>query len=184
MATHPAWLKVDGQPVILAYVWGFAGNATWSTVRDRLTAGGRTPLLVGDSTNPADLVLADGLATYSGTLFSPDVRTLMRDTVSAVRTYHLLGANWGGPRIAVATVMPGYDETRIVGRPGRSVSRADGDFYDRQWEAALASGADWVVISTWNEWAENTQIEAGQRFGQSYVWRTRFWTAALKTAPR
>ena len=184
MATHPAWLKVDGRPVILAYVWGFAGNGVWSAVRDRLNAGGRQPLLVADSTNPADLVLADGLSTYSGTLFSPDVRTLMRDTVSAVRSYHLLGANWGSPRIAVATVMPGYDETRLVGRSGRAVSRESGEFYDRQWEAALASGADWVVISTWNEWAENTQVEAGQRFGSFYVWRTRFWTAALKTAPR
>ena len=59
-----------------------------------------------------------------------------------------------------------------------------GEFYDRQWEAALASGTDWVVISTWNEWAENTEVEAGQRFGQFYVWRTQFWTAALKHAPR
>jgi hypothetical protein len=184
LATHPAWLKVDGRPVIFAYVWGFAGSATWSTVRDRLQAGGRTPLLLADSTNPTDLLLADGLATYSGTLFAPDVRSLMRDTVSATRLYHLLGANWGNPRIAVSTVMPGYDETRLAGRSGRVVPRLDGAFYDRQWQAALASGTDWVVISTWNEWAENTHVEAGQRFGELYVWRTRFWSAALKNAPR
>ena len=184
LATHPAWLKVDGRPVIFAYVWDFAGNPTWTTVRERLRAGGRTPLLMADSTNPASLLVADGLSTYSGTLFAPDVGTLMRDTVSATRLYHLLGANWGPPRIAVATVMPGYDETRIVGRPGRVVPRENGAFYDRQWQAALASGTDWVVISTWNEWAENTQVEAGQRFGEIYVWRTRFWSAALKTAPR
>jgi hypothetical protein len=184
LATHPAWLKVDGRPVIFAYVWDFTGNATWNTIRERLRAGGRTPLLMADSTNPANLLVADGLSTYSGTLFAPDVRTLMRDTASATRAYHLLGSNWGSQRIAVATVMPGYDETRLVGRSGRVVPRLDGEFYDRQWEAALASGADWVVISTWNEWAENTQVEAGQRFGQFYVWRTRFWTAALKTAPR
>jgi hypothetical protein len=183
-ATHPAWLKVDGRPVIFAYVWGFAGDETWRTVLDRVHAGGRHPLMIADSTTPADLSLADGLATYSGTLFSPDVGALMRDTVSAVRTYHLLGATYGSPRIAAATVMPGYDETRITGRPGRVVARSGGEFYDRQWEAALASGADWIVISTWNEWAENTQVEAGQRFGQFYVWRTRFWSAALKTAPR
>jgi hypothetical protein len=181
---HPAWLKVDGRPVIFAYVWDLAGAATWNTVRERLRASGRTPLLLGDSTNPDSLLLADGLATYSGTLFTPDVQTLMRETASASRAYHLLGANRGSPRIAVATVMPGYDETRLVGRPGRVVHRAGGEFYDRQWQAALASGADWVVISTWNEWAENTQIEAGQRFGEFYVWRTRFWTAALKAAPR
>lgn len=184
LATHPAWLRVDGRPVIFAYAWDFAGGATWNTVRDRLRAGGRTPLLMADSTNPANLLVADGLSTYSGTLFAPDVRTLMRDTASATRAYHLLGANWGSPRIAVATVMPGYDETRLVGRSGRVVARVDGEFYDRQWQAALASGADWVVISTWNEWAENTHVEAGRRFGEFYVWRTRFWSAALKTAPR
>ena len=184
LATHPAWLKVDGRPVIFAYVWDFAGSATWNTVRERLRAGGRTPVLMADSTNPANLLVADGLSTYSGTLFAPDVAALMRDTASAVRMYHLLGANWGGPRIAVATVMPGYDETRLLGRSGRVVARVGGEFYDRQWQAALASGADWVVISTWNEWAENTQVEAGQRFGEFYVWRTRFWSAALKTAPR
>jgi hypothetical protein len=184
LATHPAWLKVDSRPVIFAYVWDFAGNPTWNTVRERLRAGGRAPILMADSTNPASLLVADGLSTYSGTLFAPDVRTLMRETASATRAYHLLGANWGSARIAVATVMPGYDETRIVGRSGRVVSRLDGEFYDGQWEAALGSGADWVVISTWNEWAENTQVEAGQRFGQSYIWRTRFWTAALKNAPR
>jgi hypothetical protein len=184
LATHPAWLKVEGRPVIFAYVWDFAGNPTWNTVRERLRAGGRTPLLMADSTNPASLLVADGLSTYSGTLFAPDVRTLMRDTASATRAYHLLGTNWGSPRIAVATVMPGYDETRLAGRSGRVVPRLDGEFYDRQWEAALGSGADWVVISTWNEWAENTQVEAGQRFGQFYIWRTRFWAAALKTAPR
>jgi hypothetical protein len=184
LATHPSWLKVDGRPVIFAYVWDFAGNPTWNTVRERLQAGGRTPLLMADSTNPASLLVADGLSTYSGTLFAPDVRTLMRETVSATRLYHLLGANWGSPRIAVATVMPGYDETRIVGRPGRTVPRENGAFYDRQWQAALSSGTDWVVISTWNEWAENTHVEAGQRFGETYVWRTRFWSAALKTAPR
>ena len=122
LATHPAWLKVDGRPVILAYVWGFAGDDTWRTVLGRVRAGGRNPLLIGDSTNPAHLSLADGLATYSGTLFSPDVGALMRTTVSAVRTYHLLGAAYGSPRIAAATVMPGYDETRLVGRSGRVVA--------------------------------------------------------------
>ncbi len=184
LATHPAWLKVDGRPVIFAYVWGFAGDATWLTVLDRLHASGRNPLMMADSTNPGHLLLADGLATYSGTLFTPDVATLMRETASAARVYHLLFSADGRPRIAAATVMPGYDETRLPGRSGRVVSRSGGEFYDRQWQAALASGADWVVISTWNEWAENTQVEAGQRFGETYVWRTRFWSAAFVGSPR
>ena len=152
-ATHPAWLKVDGRPVIFAYAWGFAGDATWRTVLDRLQAGGRRPLLIADSIEPAHLTQAAGLATYSGTLFAPDVARLMRDTVSASRTWHLLGAAYGTPRIATATVMPGYDETRLANRPGRVVARGTGEFYNRQWQVVLDSGADWDVVSTWNEWA-------------------------------
>ena len=98
LATHPAWLKVDGRPVIFAYVWDSPATTPGRTVR-ALRAGGRNPLLIGDSTNPGNLSVADGLATYSGTLFSPDVGALMRDTVSAVRMYHLLG----GPTAARAS---------------------------------------------------------------------------------
>ena len=60
---------------------------------------------MADSTDPAHLDLAAGLATYSGTLFAPDVGRLMHDTVSATRTWHLLGAAYGSPRIAAATVI-------------------------------------------------------------------------------
>ena len=162
LATHPAWLKVDGRPVIFAYVWDFAGNATWDTVRQRLRAGGRTPLLMADSTNPANLLLADGLSTYSGTLFAPDVRTLMRDTASATRAYHLLGAEWGSPRIAVATVMPGYDETRPARpiRPGRAAPRR------RVLRWAVGSGARRAAPTGWS-------ISTLERVGREHPGRGR-----------
>jgi hypothetical protein len=183
-ATHPAFLKVDGRPVLFAYIWGFAGRDFWQTVIGRVRASGRQPLVMADTTNPAELAIADGTFTYSGTLFEPDVPALLRESVAAARTWHLLGAAYGPPRVAAASVIPGYDETRLGRDTARVVDREGGEFYNRQWQAALASGADWVVITSWNEWAENTQIEAGQRFGQWYVWRTRFWSAAFVHAPR
>jgi hypothetical protein len=183
-ATHPAFLKIDGRPVLFAYIWGFAGRDVWQTVLSRVRAGGRQPLLIADTTSPSELALADGTFTYSGTLFEPDVPALIRRSVSGARAYHLLGTGFGAPRIAAASVIPGYDETRLGRDTRRAVDRQDGEFYDRQWQAALAANPDWVVITSWNEWAENTQIEAGQRFGEIYVWRTRFWSAAFRHAPR
>jgi hypothetical protein len=183
-ASHPAFLKVDSRPVLFAYIWGFAGRDVWQTVLGRVRATGRQPLMMADTTSPNELVLADGTFTYSGTLFEPDVPTLMRRSVVGTRAWHLLGAAYGPPRIAAASVIPGFDETRLGRDSQRVVDRQGGDFYDRQWQAALATDPDWVVITSWNEWAENTEIEAGQRFGRFYVWRTRFWSAAFQHAPR
>ena len=181
-ANHPSFLKIDGRPVLFAYIWGFAGDDVWRTVLARVRATGRNPLVMADTVDAGPLALADGTFTYSGTLFDP--LSLMQQSVRAARAYHLLGAESGGPRIAAASVIPGYDETRL-GRPTRrAVDREGGEFYDRQWQAALATNPDWVVVTSWNEWAENTQIEPGQRFGEYYVWRTRFWSAAFTRAPR
>lgn len=181
-ASHPAFLKVDGRPVLFAYIWGFAGDDVWRAVLSRVRAGGRNPLVMADSLQTAALAVADGTFTYSGTLFEPLTR--MQQSVRGARAYHLLGAEFGTPRIAAASVIPGYDETRLGRLTRRAVDREGGEFYDRQWQAALATNPDWVVITSWNEWAENTQIEPGQRFGEYYVWRTRFWSAAFTRAPR
>jgi hypothetical protein len=181
-ASHPAFLKVDGRPVLFAYIWGFAGDDAWRLVLSRVRATGRNPLVVADTLQAGSLAVADGTFTYSGTLFEPLTR--MQQSVRTARAYHLLGAEFGGARIAAASVIPGYDETRLGRLTRRAVDREGGEFYDRQWQAALATNPDWVVITSWNEWAENTQIEAGQRFGEAYVWRTRFWSAAFKHAPR
>jgi hypothetical protein len=183
-ASHPAFLKVDNRPVLFAYIWGFAGRGVWQTVLARVRASGRNPLVMADTTDPGELAAADGTFTYSGTLFEPDVPGLMRRSVIGARAWHLLGAAYGSPRIGAASVIPGYDETRLGRDTTRAVDRQAGAFYDRQWQAALATNPDWVVITSWNEWAENTQIEAGQRFGKYYVWRTRFWSAAFTRAPR
>ncbi len=183
-ATHPAFLTVDGRPVLFAYIWGFAGRDTWVSALSRVRAGGRRPLIMADTTEPGELSVADGTFTYSGTLFEPDVRRLMRRSVSGARAWHLLFSADRVRRVAAASVIPGYDETRLGRDTRRTVDREAGEFYDRQWHAALASNPDWVVITSWNEWAENTHIEAGQRFGETYIWRTRFWSAAFKHAPR
>jgi hypothetical protein len=183
-ASHPAFLKVDGRPVLFAYIWDFAGQDLWRSVLARVRGSGRQLLIMADTTNLPQLALADGLFTYSGTLFEPALRPAVERWVTAGRAWHLLGTAFGERRIAAAAVIPGYDETRLGRATRRVVDREGGAFYDRQWQAALAANPDWIVITSWNEWAENTQIEAGQRFGQAYIWRTQFWSAAFKHAPR
>mmetsp|Transcript_24147 Transcript_24147/g.75781 ORF Transcript_24147/g.75781 Transcript_24147/m.75781 type:complete len:401 (+) Transcript_24147:1161-2363(+) len=60
----------------------------------------------------------------------------------------------------VASVGPGYDDTRI--RPWNSAATRDregGRRYERVWKSAIDSRATFVSITSYNEWGEGTQIE-------------------------
>lgn len=62
--------------------------------------------------------------------------------------------------ILLASAGPGYDDTRV--RPwndGARRSRDHGGYYGKMWEAALESRAEIVAVTSYNEWAEGTQIE-------------------------
>jgi len=37
-------------------------------------------------------------------------------------------------------------------------------------------------VTSWNEWWENTEIEASARYGTAYLERTRVWADAFKTS--
>jgi hypothetical protein len=40
-----------------------------------------------------------------------------------------------------------------------------GAHYDAQWRAAIAARLDRVMVTSWNEWYENTHIELSERYG-------------------
>ncbi|MGB8647297.1 MAG: SH3 domain-containing protein, partial [Anaerolineae bacterium] len=87
----------------------------------------------------------------------------------------------GADKLWVATVMPGYDDTRTT-RPDRFArARDNGNFYRTTWQAALNSGADWVIITSFNEWVEGTQIEPSVTYGNTYLDITRQYAAQFKS---
>lgn len=60
----------------------------------------------------------------------------------------------------IPSVGPGYDDTRVRPWNGDNVrSRADGDYYRREFKAAMEVGPDFISITSFNEWHEGTQIE-------------------------
>ncbi len=63
-------------------------------------------------------------------------------------------------KLFVASVGPGYDDTRI--RPWNADNRRDregGKYMERMWRAALAVEPAAISITSYNEWGEGTQIE-------------------------
>jgi glycoprotein endo-alpha-1,2-mannosidase len=94
--------------------------------------------------------------------------------------------------LCAPSVSPGYTARRATG-DRRVLERRDGKTYDGSWRAALDARADFVTITSYNEWLEGTQIEPAIRkrgyldyegaWGKrgvgaqsAYLARTRFWT--------
>lgn len=180
--SHPAYLRVGSRPVIFIYSSWLISQADWIDLRARLRASGRDPFLVADFYHSRLIEVFDGEYQYSNVTLSRD-QVLENDRIESlrVRTFDLLQPK-DARRVWVASVAPGYDDTRIRARSTHVVvDRAGGAVYDGQWSAAITTASDWVIVTTWNEWWENTEIEPSQAYGTRYVDRTRAWATTFKT---
>ena len=179
---HRAWLTVDGRPVV--FVYGRAvdelGLEAWRKVVRQIGKdyeGGA--IIIGDRTDPVAAGVFDGIHTYNpaGALANKsadEVRRWARATYAGwVKTAGGLG------RIAAVTVIPGYDDTKIR-KPGLRVERFEGALYRAQWEEAIAADPHWVLITSWNEWHEGSEIEPSVEDGDRYLKLTAEYAGRFK----
>ena len=77
----------------------------------------------------------------------------------------------------VGTLGPGFDDTAnyYITTP-RIRDRECGEFYNSGWEAMMSAGSTLVVIETWNELHEATEIAASREYGRATL------TSPLKTS--
>lgn len=87
---------------------------------------------------------------------------------------------WGtailGPRIfgPSAGLGPGFDNTAVSPPAPRLFrDRECGEFYTDGWEAVIDSGAKQVVVETWNEFHEATDICFSREYGRRFIDMTR-----------
>jgi hypothetical protein len=174
-AQHPAYLRVNGQPVIFFWRQGQYPVETWSSIRDQVDPG-RTSIWVMEGTDLSYLGPFDGNHLYSVAWSDDPAGTLARWS-GQVRDW---SAAQAVSRHWVATVMPGYDDLN-TGRAGAFVRpRAGGQYYRQCWEGAISSDADWVIITSFNEWREGTQIETSAGYGDFYLNLTAEMAAAYR----
>ena len=181
-ASHPAWLKVNGKPVLFVYgrAVGEVGLDGWLwiiTEANRRYPGGA--VFIGDQISRPAAHVFDGIHTYNitGSTAGQSVAAASAWARSAFPGFvKTAGAN----RIACVTIIPGYDDSKL-GRPTpRPVTeRHDGSTYRALWQEAMAANPDWVLITSWNEWHEGSEIEASVENGARELrtnaeWATRF----------
>jgi hypothetical protein len=80
----------------------------------------------------------------------------------------------------VAQVGPGYNDTPVPGRTTPIREREDGAFYRHAWRAALVHKPQLVLIETWNEMHEGTEICETIETGTLYLEITSEWIGKLK----
>jgi len=181
---HLAYLKADGRPVVFVYgravndIGMWAWHEAIAQIQSQYPGGAA---LIGDQMSFASASVFDGIHTYNTAaslqgLAWPEVGTW------AGQSY----PNWVGyanqlDKISTLTVIPGYDDTKIR-TPGLAVERFEGLSYSEQWERAIAADPNWVLITSFNEWHEGSEIEPSWEDGDKYIRLTRPYAAWFKSA--
>jgi hypothetical protein len=143
---------IDGRPVVFLYSATFA-SAHDQTCFDHLNKsfardfGGITPFVVSEISWKAK---ADGVYTWGGAL------KLRRNPV--------------------ASLGPGYDHSAVPGREPLVVPREEGRFYERNWVRFLRTPVNMVLLETWNEFHEGTDLAESREYGRKYITLTRKYT--------
>lgn len=168
--TNRSFLKVDGKPVIFAYgrVMGEVPMASWPEIISQARAQAGDFLLIADGYRAGYTRYFDGLHTYnicgevagkSGNALRQFAADSFADAVKLARSCN---------RISCLTIIPGYDDTKIR-HPGLKADRADGETYRILWDEAIRANPDWILITSWNEWHEGSEIEPSFEDGDKYI---------------
>ena len=83
----------------------------------------------------------------------------------------------------IPNVMPGYDDTRLRGAGRTTIDRVGGAFYRDYWRLAsehVRHDQPFLLITTFNEWHEGTEIEPSTEYGNAFLRQTREMAKELR----
>lgn len=186
---HPAWLKVDGKPVIFVYgrAVGQLHLEGWREViagfNDKHPGGA---VFIGDQITPAAAQVFDGIHTYNPTGLTKG-KSIEEIRNWAATTFPEWVDTAGPNKISCVTIIPGYDDSVQPSRkPPRPITeRYNGETYRVMWQSAIAANPDWVIVTSWNEWHEGSEIEPSSELGNRELNTTKqFARKFLALRPR
>jgi len=174
----------DGRPVVFVFEMARLQPEEWAGILRSDALHGDRVALVGDTTDRRYRGVQWGVHRYNPNLVGSEVfepeeleawnrrASLDARGPAALRT--------GSAQLSVATVSPGWDDRLLRGAYRPVVPRGeDGDRYRSTWDAAFAADADWILVTSWNEWFEGTSVQPGERNGDFALRQTLRYSARL-----
>jgi len=179
------FLKVEGKPVMFFYTTFLYSPFVWQKIIQNVKAKYDCFLIADVFTMPEVkseyIFIFDGIHIYNPTWYIYNQRDFFKNekTFGNVKDQYKamleVAHNWN--KLFAATVIPGYDD-RIIREPGTYIGRDDGNTYDYLWR--ISKNADWVLITSFNEWHEGTEIEPSKEYGYYYIDQTAYWAGKFK----
>jgi hypothetical protein len=170
---HPALVRYQGRPVIFFWRASTYPNATWNAIREQ----------VDPHHNAIWIADGDNFSILSGEAWdgiSPYAIAWSRNPAGQLPSWAAKAQAVAPDKLWIPPVSPGCNDAaaRAV---TCSMDRAGGAYYQATWDGALASGPSWaIIVSTFNEWMESTQIEPSVEYGNQYLELTRMNADAYK----
>jgi hypothetical protein len=182
---HEAWLKLDGKPVIFVFdrVLQSLGIAGWTAARAKAKVDAA---FVGPANNILEINdrrhAFEALHIYSMQFPLADAQTVDASwCADFCNTW--VGAQ-KGLKTTTATVMPGFDDHLLPDRTGKRpiVDRDNGKLFQNLWDAAVAAKPDWILVVSFNEWHEASQVEPSVQFGTRELTTMKVMSARFRGA--
>ncbi|MGC8829650.1 MAG: DUF5010 domain-containing protein [Verrucomicrobiia bacterium] len=149
------WAMIDNKPIILLYAAAFAKNHDQSVIdftkQQFKKEFGREPWIAREISWHLQ---ADSTVAWGGAL--------------------------GLKNPGVASLGPGYDHSAVPGRQPLIVPRENGKFYEQQWLKFLRRPSNFVMVETWNEFHEGTDVCESKEYGRQYIQLTRKYADMFK----
>jgi hypothetical protein len=174
-ANRPGVVQYQGRPVIFFWRASTFDNATWSAIRAQVDPDHRGVWLAdGDNFSILSGDAWDGISPYA-IAWSADPALQLPRWANVARSI-------APDKLWNPVVSPGCDDT--AARAATCVrDRGNGSYYQASWDGALASSPSWaVVVSTFNEWMESTQIEPSVQWGDQYLQLTKQYADLFRAA--
>jgi hypothetical protein len=183
---HAAHLKVNGKPVVFIYgrTLQELGLTDWlKAIRiiNKKYKGGVTT--IGDQFSYGAARVFDGVHTYNtaGSLRGQIPDAARKWAADTYKSWVQLADQAG--KISTITVIPGYDDTKIR-TPGLAVKRYKTRLYRTQWEEAIKADPHWILITSFNEWHEGSEIEPSFEYQHQYLELTDRYAKQFKAKKR
>lgn len=171
-ANHPAYFKVNGKPVIFIYskVLDEIPKNVWEDILTTLRTNNIDFHINGDVTTEIDtnnnyvFDLFDSVHT-DGSGHGNDNRTVLYFQIMSYKAYQK-------GQIVCGAVGTGWDDSGITENP-TIIDREGGKVYEKSWQDVKLANVDWIIINSWNELHEGTEIEPTVKYGRTYLQFTK-----------